>query len=42
MGIMTAATIGIIAPSKIIGRSAETEVRIQGLRIERRLPAGST
>ena len=42
MGIASAATIGIIAPSKKIQHSAETEVKIQGPRLERRRPAGST
>ena len=42
MGIASAATIEIIAPSKEIQPSAETEVEIQGPRMERRRPVGST
>ena len=41
MGIASAATIGIITPYKKIQPSAETEVKIQGPRMERRCPAGS-
>ena len=34
----SAATMGIIAPSRKIQPSAETEVKIQGPRMERRRP----
>ena len=42
MEIASAVTIGIIAPSRKIQPSAETQVKIQGPRMERRRPAWST
>ena len=42
MGIASAATTGIMAKSKKIQPSAKIEVKVQGLRMERRRPTGST
>ena len=42
MGIASGGMIGIIAPSKKIQPSAETEVKIQAPRMERHRPTGCT